>query len=230
MALAREGNRYFDSSEPWRTARSDREKCALSIRTGLQFMDWLRSAFHPFLPFTSEAIGKTLGTGAPSLDSMGACTLAEGAAIGRPAILFRKLDEGFESALETVPPAQPPTPAREAGEEQPVAKPLVSIEDFRKLDLRAGRIVTAEPVPGADKLVKLGVDVGEAEPRQVVAGIRPWYPIETLPGRGVIVVCNLEPVKLRGVESRGMILASDGGSGIFLVEPSSSAGPGDRVR
>jgi methionyl-tRNA synthetase len=230
MALAREGNRYFDSCEPWRTARSDRDRCALSIRTSLQFIDWLRPAFHPFLPFTSEAIRQTLGTGAPSLESMGGCTLAEGTAIGRPAILFRKLDEGFEAALETAPKPEQSAPALPAGPDQPAAKTLVSFDDFKKLDLRAGRIVTAEPVPGADKLVKLGVDVGEAEPRQVVAGIRPWYPIETLPGRGVIVVCNLEPVRLRGVESRGMILASDGGSGIFLVEPSSSAGPGDRVR
>jgi methionyl-tRNA synthetase len=91
-------------------------------------------------------------------------------------------------------------------------------------------VVSAEPVPGTDKLLKLMIDVGEEEPRQVVAGIRMAYSPEDLPGRGVVVVCNLEPARLRGVDSNGMILASDGASGVFLILPDGQARPGDKVR
>jgi len=227
MALAREGNRYFDSAEPWKTAKTDRARCATAIDTCLQMIDWLRIAFSPFLPFTAGRIAAMVPSGADSLSDIGRWTLEPGTGLGSPRILFDKLDEGFESALEQAP-AAPSAPART--EEAPARPTRISIQEFGRLDLRVGRIVSAEPVEGADKLLKLMVEVGEDRPRQVVAGIRRAYSPEELAGRSVVLVCNLEPARLRGVDSDGMILASDGSTGIFLVSPDERACPGDRIR
>lgn len=233
MALAREGNRYFDATEPWRRARTDREGCALSIRTCLQFIDWLRVAFSPFLPFTADAMGAMVPPAASGWASLGVPGLSEGTALGRPEILFGKLDESFDGPESLSAGASPTTPPRGEGREVRSGTPaggLLGMADFGRVDLRVGIVLSAEPVEGADKLLKLMIDIGEDSPRQVVAGIRKWYSPESLPGRRVVVVCNLEPAVLRGVESRGMILASVGDGGVFIVEPGAGAKPGDRVR
>lgn len=103
--------------------------------------------------------------------------------------------------------------------ETAAAKPLVSIEDFAKLDLRVAEIKAAEPVPGADRLLKLTVSVGEEE-RQIVAGIAQHYTPDALVGKRIVVVANLKPAKLRGVLSEGMLLAAstEGSLGLVTVE------------
>jgi methionyl-tRNA synthetase len=86
---------------------------------------------------------------------------------------------------------------------------VIDIDTFAQIDLRVGQIVKAERIPNADKLLRLEVDLGEAEPRQLLAGIAEWYPPEELEGQKIIVVSNLEPRRMRGLESRGMLLAAD---------------------
>ncbi len=229
MSLAREANRYFDSSEPWKTARTDRAKCAGTMAMCLQMVDWLRLAFTPFLPFSAARIREMVPSSADDMESMGTETVAAGTRLGKTAILFEKLDEGFERVFEkAAPDGKASAPPKAKAPERPEG--LVSFDYFMKLDLRAGVILSAEPVEGADKLLKLMVDTGDPAPRQVVAGIRKHYDLSSLPGRRVVVVCNLEPAKLRGVDSNGMLLASDGVNGVLLVEPAVSAVPGDRVR
>jgi methionyl-tRNA synthetase len=223
MALAREGNRYFDGAEPWKSAKSDRAACARTIHTCLQLIDWLRIAFSPFLPFTAQKISAMLPSGRNGFEAMGESYLQPGVQLGPASILFGKLDEGFEGCFEAAAAPSPPA-------EKPDALPRISFDEFKKLDLRVGRILSAEPVQGADKLLKLSIDIGEEQPRQVVAGIRKMYDPASLVGAGAIVVCNLEPVQLRGVDSNGMLLASDGSSGVFLVAPDQRARPGDKVR
>jgi methionyl-tRNA synthetase len=105
----------------------------------------------------------------------------------------------------------------------------VSYEDFQKLDLRVGRIVTAEPVPKANKLLKLTVDVGQ-EQRTVVAGIAASYRPEALVGKSIILVANLAPRTLRGVESQGMVLAAESGGQIVLASFDSPVNPGSQVK
>ncbi|MFH1539917.1 MAG: methionine--tRNA ligase subunit beta [bacterium] len=105
----------------------------------------------------------------------------------------------------------------------------VSIKDFARLDLRIGEIVSAEPVEGADKLYRVEVDIG-GEVRQTVAGIRPWYEAEDLKGRKVVFLANLEPAKIRGVESRGMMLAADSADGVGLLQPDRPMPPGSKIR
>jgi methionine--tRNA ligase beta chain len=106
----------------------------------------------------------------------------------------------------------------------------IAIEDFTRVDLRIGTIRTAAPHPNADRLLVLTVDIGEAEPRQLVAGIRTAYDVRTLPGQQVVVVANLKPATLRGVQSQGMLLAASDDEGLSVVAPGRRFAPGTKVK
>src|SRR6476646_7053818 len=123
---------------------------------------------------------------------------------------------------ETPPPSPPAAPAATSTE--------ITIDDFLRVELRVGTIRTAEPHPNADRLVVLSVDIGEEQARQLVAGIRASYAPESLVGRQVVGVANLKPVKLRGVESRGMILAASDDGGMHVLTPDATTAPGSRVK
>ncbi len=120
--------------------------------------------------------------------------------------------------------------AEETVPEVPAASPPISIDDFARLQLRVGTIRSAEAHPKADRLVVLQVDLGEAQDRQIVAGIRLHVDFAELPGRQIVVVANLAPVKLRGVESQGMLLAATDADGLTLVAPGRVVAPGSTVR
>ncbi len=229
MDLARAGNRFFDSAQPWKTAESDPQECARTLYYCLQLADTLRILLSPYVPFTCERTAKMLGREEVPWSEAGRCNLEPGSELGEPEILLAKLKKGFEKVFlpeEPEPEREPEAGSGEAGE----TGGAVSIDEFMKVELRVGRVLTAEAVSGADRLYLISVDMGDHR-RQIVAGIRPWYPDPAaLEGRKVVVVANLEPATIRGVESRGMLLASDGGEGVFLVSPDESAAPGDRVR
>ena len=104
---------------------------------------------------------------------------------------------------------------------------MVTIADFQQLDLRVATIVAAEHHPNADRLLVLRIDVGE--PRQIVAGIRASYEPSALVGKQIVVVANLEPAKLRGVESQGMLLAARDGDRVVLLGPDAAVAPGSKV-
>jgi methionyl-tRNA synthetase len=107
---------------------------------------------------------------------------------------------------------------------------LLSIDDFKKLALRVGLITEATEHPNADRLLVLKVDIGEGTPRQVVAGIKSAYQPAELVGKRVVVVANLKPAQLRGVESQGMVLATQDSSGLTLVAPERAIQPGTPVK
>ena len=117
----------------------------------------------------------------------------------------------------------PSTPA-------PAAPTAISIEDFQKIALRVGVITAAEDHPKADRLLVLTVDVGDGAPRQVVAGIKTSYAVSELVGKRVVVVSNLKPATLRGVESQGMVLAAHDGAQLALVSPERPVQPGGTVK
>ena len=106
----------------------------------------------------------------------------------------------------------------------------ISIEEFGRLDLRIGTIRTAAAHPQADRLLVLTVDVGEPTPRQLVAGIRAAYDLRTLPGQQIVVVANLKPALLRGVESQGMLLAASDADGLAVIAPGRRFKPGTKVK
>ncbi len=224
MEIAREGNRFFDARQPWKTVKSSPESCSRDIAGCLNFCASLQVIFAPFLPATSERIGAMLGIGDPEWAAAGKRLLEAGAPLGAPEILFTKLEEGFQRVFEPEAGKE-----AEAGDAE-ADKTLIEYDDFARLDLRVGLVVEVSPVPGADKLYKLLVDLGEGTPRQIVAGIRLHYQPGDLLNTKVVVVANLKPVKLRGTESRGMLLASDGQGGVNLIRPSPQAAPGDRIR
>jgi methionyl-tRNA synthetase len=107
---------------------------------------------------------------------------------------------------------------------------LISIETFAQVDLRVGQIVLAERVPNADKLLRLEVDAGEASPRQLLAGIAEWYAPESLIGQKIIVVFNLQPRRMRGLESQGMLLAADAEGKPMLATVPAETPNGSRLR
>ncbi len=127
---------------------------------------------------------------------------------------------------------QPEKPASASTPTQPAVAPpaIISIEEFQRLALRIGRITAAQEHPNADRLLVLTVDIGEPTPRQVVAGIRKSYQAAELIGKHVVVVSNLKPAMLRGIESQGMVLATSDDAGIVLVAPERAIVAGSTVK
>ena len=131
-------------------------------------------------------------------------------------------EEGKTPSPAPVPAGAPATGA--------TAPARIAIDDFQKIALRIGIIVAAEDHPNADRLIVLKVDVGESTPRQLVAGIKPTYQASDLVGKHVVVVANLKPAMLRGVESQGMVLATSDGSSIILLSPERPIKAGSPVK
>jgi methionyl-tRNA synthetase len=118
--------------------------------------------------------------------------------------------------------------SEEKGKEKMDPVPVISFEDFQKIDLRVAKVLYAEPVKKSDRLLKLRVDIGEE--RTLVAGIAKYYKPEELVGKTIIIVANLQPTKLMGVESQGMLLAADGAEGVILATFDKEAQIGSKVR
>ena len=226
MDLAREGNRYFDQSQPWKTAQTDRDKCAATIYYSIQLADTLRILFTPFIPFTCSKISKMLGNSSLLWSDAGGENIPSGRELGEPQILLEKLKKGFEKVMQ---PEDGNSGTVGSEIDKPPVKETVSYDDFMKIDMRAGIVKEVHDIEGADKLFRLMVDMGD-HTRQLVAGMKPFYSKEELIDRKIVVLVNLQPIKIRGVESNGMVLASDDGKGgVYLLQPGSDACPGDGI-
>lgn len=200
LNVARAGNKYFNDSEPWKTSKSDKEKCATTINICLNAIYTLAEIFEPVIPFTSKKIFEMLNAKPTEWQKCGEANLPVGQKLNDPQILFNKIeDKIIDEQINKLPKV----------EEQP--KELVeeiSIDEFKKVKLRVAQIITAENVKKSDKLLKLQIDLGN-EKRQLVAGIAKSYSPEELIGKKILVVANLKPAKLFGIESQGMVLALD---------------------
>jgi methionyl-tRNA synthetase len=173
---------------------------------------------HPILPFSSEKIQKMLkhsGKDNPlDWEDIGNRFLRTGHKVGEPEILFEKIpDEKIQQEIEQMQKMQQHKVEKENKKE---AVNLISIDEFKKVELKNATVLSAERVPGADKLLKLQVEVG-SEKRQLVAGIAQHYKPEDLPGKTVIIVANLQPAKIRGIDSQGMLLAVNDGTTLALL-------------
>ena len=229
MNLARAANKFFNDSEPWKTAKSDPDRCAATIHTSIHVARALAILASPVIPISCEKIWKMLNLPGEAAkqpwDSSAGSEIPPGHKLGTPEILFSKIeDDVIESELKNLsqpPPAAPPA--------QPT-KPTVTIDDFQKIDLRVAKVVEAENVPKSQKLLKLQVEIG-SEKRQVVAGIAQHYKPEELIGKSIVVVYNLQPAKLMGQESQGMLLAASDGSGkLVFITPSAEILSGSTVK
>ena len=234
FTMLRRANKYIDETTPWTLAKSEetlpRLKTVIynlleTIRTGAVLLTSL-------LPQTAESIFRQIGTDVTDFDSVSAFgALAPGKEVGEAVPLFQRIDEEAliaewhakqEEAKKAAEAAQPKTIEKPEGIAQ------IGIDDFMKVELRTAQILACEKVPKAKKLLKLQVDLGY-EQRQVVSGIAKFYEPEALIGKKIILVANLKPAVLCGIESNGMILAS-GEDEVRVVFLSGDTPLGERVR
>ncbi|MDE1822022.1 MAG: methionine--tRNA ligase [Euryarchaeota archaeon] len=219
LELVRQGNQYFHESKPWSLQGTERD---LAIYETLWLLRTASVLLAPFLPFSSERISQMLG--APELLGPGAWSRAlspptPGTTLGEVAPLFPKLLTA-KAASKPTAAAMPSRPT--SGATSPAGAPA--------LDIRVGSVVEVADHPKADKLYVLKVDLGEGNPRILVAGIKPFYKPEELRGKLVAVLSNLEPRPLRGVTSQGMILAAEAGATVAVLTAPSGTPPGTPLR
>jgi methionyl-tRNA synthetase len=240
-------NRYIVTREPWKLSKDATKRAELetALYVAADTLRVIAELIRPFMPDAGDRTLRMLGTepASTSWASLAPGTLTPGTTLGETSALFPRIDYSVEEirqmAADTndapgapVPPTSSPAPAAPAQSAQPVPSVdgRISIDDFMKVELRVARVIAAERVPKSTKLLKLQVDVG-SEQRTIVAGIAEAYEPETLVGRTVVVVFNLKPAKLMGVESNGMVLAAspDGGKPM-LIGFDAAPDPGTRVR
>ena len=244
MQLARLGNKYFNDTEPWHTRSDNPQACANTIHISLQLCAALSILMEPVLPNAAAQLRAMLqlegvrastpdgpGDGA-GWDDAGTPLLDAGHALGDPEILFEKVeDEAIDAQLDKLQSTDTPQPMSDAPtDDAPYAPPKdqIAFDDFMKLDLRTGVVTTAEPVPDADKLLRLEVDLGYEE-RQVLAGIAEQMTSDEIEGRKVVLVANLAPKEMFGLESQGMVLMAEERDGT-LIPIGADAEPGAVVR
>jgi methionyl-tRNA synthetase len=228
--LVREGNRYIDSKAPWSLAKSPDTAGQLEAVLGrsLETLRWAALMVAPAMPSASREILRQLGRDADE-GTWPSDFRWPGGQLTAPTPVFPRLDPERQAALIAKwMPAEAPAPAADKTA-APAAPANVAIDDFAKIELRAAKVVAAERVPKADKLLKLTLDVG-GQQRTVVSGIAPAYAPEAMVGKTVIYFANLAPRKIRGVESQGMILAAGDAEVLALSGLDREVPPGTRIR
>ncbi|NJE07603.1 methionine--tRNA ligase [Thermococcus sp. M39] len=269
MALAAFGNRYFDYQQPWKTAKTDKQRTATTVNVSLQIVKALGILIEPFLPDASEKIWHLLNL--EELKKWEFTEIPAGHRVRKAEILFRKvtdediiffivkhiargnpesaklllekyykMDEVVKVTLEKFGEKRKEEAMAilksiygekfEKNEKKREGKKMeyIKFDDFAKLDLRVGKIIEVKDHPNADKLYIVKVDLG-GEVRQLVAGLKKYYSKEELLNKYVVIIANLEPKKLRGVESQGMLLAADDGENVALLMPDKEIKLGARV-
>jgi methionyl-tRNA synthetase len=228
--LARKGNKYMQDKQPWIVAKelekdpAKQELIDNCLHLCLQLTANLAILINPFLPNTAKKIQHMLKVVDKMLEWKNAGKLkllSVGYSLRAPELLFRKIeDEEVEKQVKKLNEGQPQAaaaPEEKKAEAAPVKSEIV-YDDFAKLDLRTGKILSAEKVEKADKLLKLEVDLG-FEKRTIVSGIAMHFTPEEIIGRQVVVVVNLAPRKMKGITSNGMILMAESGGKLFFVNP-----------
>lgn len=240
-ALISRANKYIDETAPWILAK-DETKAARLQTVMYNLAETLRIVailIAPFIPCTSPKIYTQLGLNVPEEFLLADAVwggIADGTKVQKGEPLYPRIEvtEDGATIIGGKRFEHKPEPAAVKAEVKPAAKteeikPEITIDDFGKLDLRVAQIVAAERVPKTDKLMKLQVKIGEEE-RTIVSGIAQHYEAEQLIGRNVIVIVNLKPAKLRGIESRGMLLAASDGNGNLVLADAPGIASGSRVK
>jgi len=220
-------NKYLVTNEPWKQDPGDPRTKAV-LFTAAETLRRIAVLLMPFLPETAERMMRGLGIDAPPTS----IRLKEGLSLG---LLDRSLERQIREVPALFPRVESATPRSSKNRKTTAAPSEVSpdeitIEEFRRLDLRVADVVEAEAVPGSKKLVRLRVRL-TGEERTIVAGLREQYPPETWPGKQIILVANLKPTTLMGIQSQGMVLAAEDEEGkIVLLTPEQRIPPGSQVR
>jgi len=228
--VVRAANRYIEDRAPWALMKKEggKHEAARVLFTVAEVLRQTAVLLFPFMPSKSQGIWDALGISG----EIAATTYDE-------VLTWRDSWDGLSTRLADLKPLFPriemkeeavdtEKPTGKAGEPKAKEQDLVDIEEFKRLDLRVAHVKSAGMVPGAKKLMKLMIDIG-GEERQIVAGIAGHYEPEDLTGKNIIVVANLKPATIRGVESRGMLLAATDGDKVIVLVPDRGASPGARI-
>jgi len=212
-------NKYIDSMAPWTLAKDPgkAERLDTVLYQLLEVLRFVAVLIWSFMPMTAEKMQRQLGISKASPQSLASLrewgSLLPGGHVHKGESLFPRVEEKRKEEEE---------------KEKMDTAPVITMEDFQKVDLRVAKVIYAEPVKKSDRLLKLRVDIGEE--RTLVAGIAKSYKPEELIGKTIIIVANLQPTKLMGVESNGMLLAADAGEGLALATFDKEAKSGSKVR
>ena len=226
MNIARLGNKYITDMEPWHLIKTDEKRVGEVLHACVVLTHSFALAGRAFLPFTSQKLFELLNTDSSSL-------VKAGVKLNDPVLLFEKVEDAQVDAqlkkLEIQAKANETISENEPFKELDSIQPNIVFDDFGKIDIRVATIIAAEKVAKADKLLKLILDTG-VDTRTVVSGIALHYSPEEVVGRQVCVLANLEPRKLRGIESQGMILMTEDANGkLIFLSPADMAMNGAKV-
>ncbi len=234
MDIAREGNKYLAETEPWKLIKSDTERTKEILFNALQICAQLSVAFEPFLPNTSNKLRGLLNI-APIdwKNAINGNLVSSGHTLGKPGLLFEKIDDiVIEKQMLKLEESRKVYKELTAPSSSTVKtqKSDITFDEFSKMDIRVGTILAAEKVEKADKLLKLTVDTG-IDQRMIVSGIAEHYTPEEVIGKKVSVLINLAPRKIRGVESKGMILMAENAEGkLCFISPVNTFDSGSEIR
>ena len=215
MDLARRSNKYIDETTPWTLAKEDTERLKTVLFNLLEAIKVIATLIFPVMPETAKKIAEQINVEELTLDSVkefGANAIER--KVGTATPLFARIDE--KEKLEELTKKMEAKKEAAKAEEPKDVKEEITFDEFGKTELRVAKILTAERIEGANKLYKITVDLGY-EQRTVVSGLVPYYKEDELIGKKVVLVANLKPAKLRGIESRGMILAAGEGDNVKLI-------------
>jgi methionyl-tRNA synthetase len=212
-------NKYIDSMAPWVLAKSDTNRLKIVMSNIMETLKIVSVLLWPFMPGTAEKIQDLLGLPKTGKD----LTLAHIGEWGKVMAV-----KPVSKAIQLFPRIEKTREGKTVKEKIEKTEGTISFQEFQKIDLKVGTIKTAEAIPGSKKLLKLTIDIGEE--RTVVTGISDYYDERTLVGKQVVVVANLEPIRLMGVESMGMVLAAEDSSGVHLLVPDVRTVPGSRIK
>ncbi len=225
MELARIGNRYFDYQKPWETVKTDKEKTAQTLYVCSRIVAVLSMISSPIIPFSAKKMREIFNIPEMKWDEMKKFEYGKDWKVGKSEVLFKKIDDKIIEK-EKSKLGKKETTMEEKKEE----KTYITIDDFKKIDLRVAKVVNAEKVEKADRLLKLQLKIGDEE-RQIVAGIAQYYSPEELIGKNIIIVYNLKPAKIRGIESNGMLLAAstEDRSKVVILTPEKDIEDGSKI-
>ncbi|MGZ4939658.1 MAG: methionine--tRNA ligase [Halobacteriota archaeon] len=225
MALSDFGNTYFQSKELWKLVKTDRAACARELKNCLQLVKALAIFLEPVMPTTMQEVQRQLDVRAT--DFSDATVPLPSSELSQPTIPFAKIEEAKVAEMEAIFKER----IAHADRASPAAGALagtITIEDFKRVDLRVARIIDAEKVPQSDKLMRITAEL-DGETRQIVAGIAHAYTPSELIGIDVVVVVNLPATTFMGVESQAMILAAESNGRPVLITPSGQVSPGTKI-
>jgi len=205
MSLAQFGNQYFDQNQPWKLIKEDKKRCENVLHICFKIVNALAVLMQSYLPYSSDKIWKILGHKNQIEKSKWDDAFEElkvGAKLEKPQLLFKKL------SLQDF---------------------MIEEDPFSKVDLRVAKILDVKDHPKADKLYMMQVDLGGLGKRVLVAGMKQFYTKDEIKGKNIVIVANLRPAKIRGVESKGMLLAAEDNTGIVSLLNPGDAKPGSEV-